>query len=378
MNNNQGMGSAVESGTNTMKTVLIIDDDDVDRERLRRALETEASDLVVVEADSLETGIDLSHQREIDVVVLDLRLQSTSGLETLHAFRAHVVHLPVVLVSGIADEQLAMDSINEGADDFVNKNAFESRWFKIVLLNACRRFAMKQQVLESTEKLERANQGLQQFAYIVSHDLQEPLRAIRGFGEILQRDTKESMDQNNSTKLTRIVDSAARMQQLIHDLLEYARHSTDEMHCSRVDLNDCVEFARLNLQTSIEESKAQFEVSTLPTVSGTSSQLNQLFQNLIGNAIKYRKSDASPLISIAAVEKDKEIEVTVSDNGIGIDSDYQDSIFDVFSRAQSRDDYPGTGIGLAICNKVVERHGGSLTVQSIVGEGSTFCIRLPH
>ncbi len=225
-------------------------------------------------------------------------------------------------------------------------------------------------------ELARSNQELQQFAYVASHDLQEPLRMVSSYTELLAQRYAGQLDADANDFIAFAHDGAKRMEQLIQDLLAYSRVHTREVRFEPVDCQSAIERALKNLQVSIEESGAAVVCEPLPAVVGDGAQLTQLFQNLIGNAIKYRSAQA-PRIHIRAERRGPEWVFAVRDNGIGIDPQYAQRIFVIFQRLHSHAEYPGTGIGLAIAKKIVERHGGRIWVESQPGDGSTFFFTLP-
>ena len=229
---------------------------------------------------------------------------------------------------------------------------------------------------EAHEELKRSNSELEQFAYVASHDLQEPLRMVSSYTQLLGRRYAEKFDADAREFMGYIVDGAARMKQLIEDLLAYSRVGTKGRDFKPVDLARPLARALGNLKAALDESGAQVTHDALPTVPADEVQLGQLFQNLIGNALKFR-SQAAPRIGIQVSEKDRFVEIAVRDNGIGIEPQYFERIFMVFQRLHNKGEYPGTGIGLAICKKVVERHGGQIRVESRPGEGSAFIFTLP-
>lgn len=238
------------------------------------------------------------------------------------------------------------------------------------------------QIEETTLKLkelnlqyEQSNNDLAQFAYVASHDLQEPLRAVGGFLQLLQRHCSDQLDETATGYIDKSVSGAARMSQLIHDLLYYSRVANANPDYSSVDLNQCVAHALETLATVIAASGANVKVAELPPVRGIEPLLVQLFQNLIGNAIKYRSED-SPIVEVWSESNESEVVIHVKDNGIGIAEEYQDQVFALFKRLHHRAEYPGTGIGLAICQRVAKRHGGSISVQSRPNEGTCFSVHL--
>jgi signal transduction histidine kinase len=227
---------------------------------------------------------------------------------------------------------------------------------------------------QTADKLARSNADLEQFAYVASHDLKEPLRAISGSVQILQQQYHDNSDADEVIQHT--VDGATRMQRLIDDLLTYSRLTTREAPLQPTDANVIFNEARTNLESAIRESKAQVTSDALPSVSGDQTQLLQVIQNLIANGIKYR-SERTPKIHVSAEENDNEWVFSVRDNGIGIAPQYAQRIFRIFQRLHSRREYSGTGIGLAVCKKIIERHGGRIWVESEPEEGSTFFFTLP-
>jgi PAS domain S-box-containing protein len=227
------------------------------------------------------------------------------------------------------------------------------------------------------DELARSNAELQQFAYVASHDLQEPLRMIGSYTQLLERRYGDKLDSDAREFMDFIVEGATRMKQLIEDLLAYSRVGTRGKELRPVQARDALDRALANLRATIEASGAEVTHDALPEVSADDTQLTQLLQNLVGNAIKFRKKDEPARIHVGVESLHDEWRFTVSDNGIGIEPQYFERIFMVFQRLHTRDEYPGTGIGLAICKKVVDRHGGRIWVESAQGKGSRFIFTLP-
>jgi signal transduction histidine kinase len=237
--------------------------------------------------------------------------------------------------------------------------------------------ALARTELEQTNAdLTRSNRDLEQFAYIASHDLQEPLRAVAGFTTLLQQRYQSQLDEKADSYIGFVVDGVSRMQALINGLLEYSRVHTRGGEPGPIRADQALQEAIANLQIAIERSGATVTATPLPMVQADPTQLTHVFQNLIENGIKFR-SDRPPQIEVGAQSQDGTWLFWVRDNGIGLDPQYADRIFMIFQRLHTRDKYPGTGIGLAICKRIVERHGGKIWVESQPDQGATFYFTLP-
>jgi light-regulated signal transduction histidine kinase (bacteriophytochrome) len=234
----------------------------------------------------------------------------------------------------------------------------------------------KKDLEQKAQELARSNDALREFAYAISHDLKEPLRGIDGFVKLLAKRYKGKLASDADNFIEYTVDGVKRMQLMIKDLLEYSLVGTKVKDLEPTDSALVIEQALLNLQTAIEESGAEVTYDPLPEVRADASQLTRLFQNLIGNAIKFRGKEALK-IHISSEQRDNEWIFSVRDNGIGIDRDHFGRIFVIFQRLHTREEYDGTGIGLALCKKIVERHGGRIWVESETGKGSTFYFTIP-
>ncbi len=302
-------------------------------------------------------------------------------------------------------------TLQTSLEDFAVQHQFPQIGFKAMLLNArsverdqgaeplillaiddvTRQYLADATIQTYLHKLEWSNRELEDFAYIASHDLQEPLRAIQAFSDRLQRKHVASLDEQALDYLTRIQKAAGRMRHLISDLLTYSRVTTQGKPFERVNLSTLAQECIADLAKRIEETKGKVEVGDLPIIDADPIQMRQLIQNLLDNGLKFHRSDVPPHVKIISHNEPPSKNaypllapsgtplcyISVQDNGIGFDEKYTDRIFSPFERLHNQNKYPGTGIGLAVCRRIVERHSGSLTAKSVLNEGSTFFITLP-
>jgi signal transduction histidine kinase len=250
---------------------------------------------------------------------------------------------------------------------------------------------IKQKIIEKdltdyTEKLKKSNSELQSFAHIASHDLQEPLRKVTAFGDRLKARYSDVLGEQGNDYLERMQNAAGRMQHLIQGLLAYSRVTTKAKPFESVDLSTVARGVLSDLEMRIQDSGGRVDIGELPTVSADPLQMRQLFQNMISNALKFHKKDQLPVVKVSAELildskkgplDDKCYQLAFEDNGIGFDAQYEDRIFGVFQRLHGRKEYEGSGIGLSVCKKIAERHGGNISAESTPGEGAKFIVTLP-
>lgn len=269
-------------------------------------------------------------------------------------------HIPVSLtISPIKDGDGNVTGISKIARDFTERKLNEEKMAKFAA------------------ELQRSNSELQDFASVASHDLQEPLRKIQAFADELKTNLSGSIGEEDSDTMERMIAAAGRMRNLINDLLAFSRITTLAKPFVPVDLNALLKEVLSDLEVRTRDTDGQIETGHLPTIDADPMQMRQLLQNLIGNGLKFSRPGESPIIKISGENGGANCQLTIADNGIGFDEKYLDRIFTIFQRLHGRNEYEGTGIGLAICRKIVERHGGHLTARSAVGEGATFIITLP-
>ncbi len=266
-----------------------------------------------------------------------------------------------------------------------NRNRLTNYYEKLAYTNAHLNDLVRERTAELNqyfEELKRSNQELQNFAFVASHDLQEPLRKIRAFGDRLNTSCADQLNEKGQDYLGRMLSAAERMSVLITDILRYSRVTQQSEALHNIPLDQVLEEALGNLEIAITESAATIDITPLPVVKGDKSQLTQVFSNLLSNSLKFRKADSPLHIKISSTTIDTDdgnqmVEIKFADNGVGFDSKYVGKVFEIFQRLHSKDAFSGTGIGLAVCKKIIERHGGTISADAQVGLGATFLITLP-
>jgi light-regulated signal transduction histidine kinase (bacteriophytochrome) len=249
---------------------------------------------------------------------------------------------------------------------------------RVVILNDVTSQEQRIQALDNKiQQLKNSNKDLEHFAYVASHDLKEPLRKIVAFSERLHKKYASLLEGDGLVYLSRMIDATQRMQTFIDDLLMFSRFSRDTSEKTEVDLNEILRGVLSDLDMQIESTNAKIEYDSLPKIKGVKTQMTQLIQNLISNALKFKKQDISPAIKIKCTDFTTDYQIKISDNGIGFDEADAERIFVIFQRLNGRSEYEGTGIGLAICKKIVENHGGTISAQGQLNEGATFLFTLP-
>ena len=356
--------------------VLLVEDDEDDYLITRDLLsDVEGVAYEVTWVTSYDRGLSEMKRNAHDIYLVDFRLAGSDGLELIAEARAEKCSGPIILLTGQGDRQTDLKAMHAGASDFLTKGRIDSSQLERSIRYAIEQHRLRGELERHAEALARSNAELQQFAYVASHDLQEPLRTISSYVQLLARRYKSQLDSDALEFIGFAVEGTRRMQNLINDLLSLSRVGTRGRELEPTDCGEALKESLANLQAALNESGAEVVCDPLPTVLADKPQLMQLFQNLVGNAIKFHSGNA-PKIHISCQPNGKECTIAVRDNGIGIDPRHAERIFQVFQRLHDREKYPGTGIGLAICKKIVERHGGRIWVESQPGEGATFLFNL--
>ena len=405
--------------------ILLVDD----REDNLFSIETilEKDNYTIVKAKSGRDALKvLLHQQDFSLILMDVQMPELNGFETATIIyeRDKLKNIPIIFITAFSyDEDYIFKGYKTGGVDYIYKpikpellrmkvSVFVELYRKnqqLLLhekkLLAANRSLQKEieerktseekirllngQLVNNNAHLKAINEELDRFAYVASHDLQEPLRKIMVFSDKILM--KENMDEETEKYFKKIINSSKRMQMLINDLLSFSRQSISSSDFERTDLNTLAREAITELEIEVEKSNAKIQVGELPVVWAIPSLMKQLFHNLVSNAVKFRKKGIDPIIHIEAKNMygsdhslpvnsngHKYHKVSISDNGIGFDPKYSDEIFMVFKRLNSYHEYEGTGVGLSICKKIIEKHNGSIIAQSEPGKGSTFSFVLPE
>jgi len=368
--------AAPAAAAETRPRILIVDD------RRENLVATEKAlkhlDATIFKASSGNEALSLMLRHRFAVVLLDVQMPEMNGFETAMLMQEHesMKNVPIIFVTAISkEEKYATQAAEIGAVDYIFKpiNSDILRSKVKVYLDL---YVQHEQILKLNRTLSRSNADLEQFAYVASHDLQEPLRMVATYTELLAERYQDSLDEKTEKYIRYAVDGAKRMQQLVKDLLAYSRVDTQGKAPTMIECDAVVKTVLDSMKMAIEENKAEIACDALPTVFADKGQLAQVFQNLIGNALKFHDKKA-PHIHISALNDNDKWIFRVEDNGIGIDMQYAEVVFQMFQRLHERGRYDGGGIGLAIAKKIVERHGGRIWFDSELKKGTTFYFTLP-
>jgi two-component system sensor histidine kinase/response regulator len=365
-------------------TIVNVDDSEAARYARTRIL-TRAG-FEVYEAGTAKEAFELIEAHHPDLVTLDVHLPDLNGKDVCRKLKAKPESASIIVLQISASATTgphAISALNNGADAYLTEPTDPDVLVATIrallrLRKAERDLAAANEVLGQLNRdLRRSNEDLQQFAFMASHDLQEPLRMINTFTQLLVKRFGQLDDPAVAQYAGFINEGVQRMETLIHNVLSYSRsvHSNRDS-LKATDLADCWRQALWLLDGAIKDSGATIVCERLPTVSADEEQMTQVFQNLLSNALKYRKASEPPCISVSVHRHESDWIISVRDNGIGFEQQYADRIFGLFKRLH-RGDYPGTGLGLAICKRVIERYGGRIWAESELGSGSTFYFAMP-
>ena len=379
----------LEPKGNLKSKILIVSDEPGNVLPLEQMIIQEGYDHLHSTSDSTQF-LGLFTEIQPDLVLLDLDMPRMDGFEVMEQLKAIDPKslIPILVLTALKDEETKLRALRSGAKDFLNK-PFDLTEASLRIKNLLEMRLLHQKVQKHSEileeqvqirtaELERSAEELTNFAYVASHDLQEPLRKIIAFGDRLAAKFDSVLNDTGRDYIERMQKSAIRMKGLIDDLLHFSRVTLRSAPFKEIDLNEVITEVLSDLEVQIERTNGCVEVDTLPKIEGGKFQMHQLFQNLISNGLKYHRDEVAPVIKIkyAGFENDLE-EIYIEDNGKGFDEKHLDRIFRPFERLHGRSEYGGTGMGLAICHKIVTHHQGQITAKSQPLQGATFIVKLP-
>ena len=362
--------------TTTPKTILLIDDCAEEREIFRLYLENNREPIFhFLEADSGKVGWEMFQKAQPDCVLLDYQLPDVNGIEfmkkLLHADDAWIG--PVILLTGCGDDTIARHALKNGAADYLVKRKMTAEAITRAVTTAIEKSVLIQKTEAQHLEVERSHAELTQFAHRASHDLQAPTRRIINYLELMEKDLRGHLTEQSENYLSRCLKNAHYMRQLIKNLLEYSLVGGGQRPFLPVNLSETVHEVLNELEDVIQEAQARITIAPLPTILGNPALLQQLFQNILSNAIRFRQKQA-PQIDVSVHQQGECWHVQVRDDGVGIPLQFLTKIFDVFERLDNANVPKGTGIGLALCKKIIEFHGGKIWVNSVEGQGSVFSL----
>jgi signal transduction histidine kinase len=353
--------------------ILLVDDNPDDREIYIRALKKiDGVGYRYAEAAGGESMLAYLAEENPDCVLLDYSLPGRNGLELLAQIVTDHPFLPIVMMTGQGNENIAVQAIKAGAQHYLVKSDVTPDLLHETISAAIKHRALEYEHTLLIERLTASNTELERFAYVASHDLQEPVRMVATFSQILADDHAAQLDETGRQYLDIVRQSSMRMRGMIEDLLTYARAGNAVTEIRPFDGQAAFGAALDNLRELIKERSVEITADPLPSLSGNPVQISRLWQNLLANAIKYQAEGAIPRIHVSIVETAEAWRLSVRDNGIGIEARFIEQIFQPFRRLHVWDTIQGTGLGLSICRRIVENHGGQIWAESTPGQGTTF------
>lgn len=350
--------------------VLIVDDTPANIDILGHFLKQSGLDISI--ALNGEIAQKIISNNKPDLILLDVMMPGVDGYQLCEILKANdqTKNIPIIFITARFETKDIVKGFEVGGVDYIVKPFQE--------IEVLARIRSQLSIVKLVRELERSNRDLKEFTSIASHDLKEPLRKVINFGEFLKNKIT-NVDEEGHHYIDKIQDASIRMNTLIDDLLIFSSVSTKEKTFERYDLTKIAQDSLINLENRIEKTQGKVNIDNLPSIEVDPNQIRQLFQNLIGNSLKYHREGTPPAVNICSKSCENEkVEILIEDNGIGFDEKYTDKIFKPLERLHGRNAYEGNGIGLAICKKIVDRHHGTFSVKSAEGKGSTFIITLPE
>lgn len=348
-------------------SILCVDDDKVDRQSVVRSIKKSGISYNIKEAATLDEALNIFNEEEIHCVFLDYLMPGTDGLAGVSQLIEKNPYLTIVMVTGQGSETVAVEALKRGAKDYISKDQINADTIKKIIENSVEKSKLQQKIDEQHEQLHN-------FSRILAHDFNAPINSISNFLDFIKNDLSEGNHNDIPDYLSRIKKSINHMGQLVTTLQHYNKLDDDAVTFKLVSLQEALECALNNIDNEVQTKNAAVSVSKLPDINGHLPQLTQLFQNLISNAIKF--CEEQPVLVITSEQQENYWLISIKDNGIGIKPEFLEAVFNPFKRLHGKEKYPGTGLGLALCKKIVERHQGKIWCESQLGAGTTFKVLL--
>ena len=368
--------------------VLLVEDNAGDARLIQESLsETKGEPFEVEIADRLSAALERLGKGGIDAVLLDLALPDSQGWGTFDTIRGKAPTIPVIVLTGLGDEALALKMVKKGAQDYVAKMELNGGILPRAIRYAVERERTDQQIRKMNEQLEErvrqrtaeleaANSELEAFSYSVSHDLRAPLRHVDGFSRILIESQGNKMDAEGQRYLREIRDASQRMAGMIEDLLRLAQIGRQQLRLQKTSIKDLIDDVLADLKSEVCERRIEWRVGELPSLECDRGLIKQVFTNLVGNAVKYTRPRDVAVIEIGHCADDGHPVIFVRDNGAGFEMKYADKLFGAFQRLHRQDEFEGTGVGLATVHRIIRRHGGRIWAEAEPQKGATFFFTL--
>jgi light-regulated signal transduction histidine kinase (bacteriophytochrome) len=364
--------------------VLLLEDDKVDSLAFQRLVQTEHLPYTYDVSESIQEATNFLKERTYDVVITDFKVPDGTGFDILPL----ASDIPVIIATGSGNEEIAVQAMRHGASDYLIKDPHNNylKVLPITIQNAVSRHSAERELARYMAELERSHARLEEFARVVAHELREPLRKIVRFGDEIVKSHRRELSGGAADYFGRMQNAARRMYSLIEELLEYSRIRLQARDFEQVDLNVAVKDVISDLEAVITSKQSEITCGNLPTIEADPLQIRQLFRNLLGNSLKFQDGSHPPVITISATpipplpgsspESTEAWEITVRDNGIGFDQKDAARLFEIFERLHPKHQFEGSGMGLALCRKIVERHGGRIWAEGQPGHGATVTFSL--